>query len=148
MYRSMEQSRLAKTSLGYHKDGIDLKFPLVSSCLILSWFCTCLSGIWVARCPTIFANCLGLLDEQLSFSKHMQQQINKANSIMGLIRRTCTYLDEQSFKYLFQALLRPHLEYIWQKLWIRLFFFLTFWKFYQFEIIWKFWNLMKILNIF
>jgi hypothetical protein len=41
----------------------------------------------------------------------MQQQINKANSIMGLIRRTYTYLDEQSFKYLFQALLRPHLEY-------------------------------------
>ena len=29
-----------------------------------------------------------LVDEQLSFSKHMQQQINKANSIMGLIRRT------------------------------------------------------------
>jgi hypothetical protein len=23
--------------LNYHKDGIDLKFPLVSSCLILSW---------------------------------------------------------------------------------------------------------------
>ena len=52
-----------------------------------------------------------LVDEQLSFSKHMQQQINKANSIMGLIRRTYIYLDEQSFKYLFQALVRPHIEY-------------------------------------
>jgi hypothetical protein len=41
----------------------------------------------------------------------MQQQINKANSIMGLIRRTYTYLDEQNFKYLFQALVRPYLEY-------------------------------------
>jgi hypothetical protein len=30
---------------------------------------------------------------------------------MGLIRRTYTYLDEQSFKYLFQALVRPHIEY-------------------------------------
>jgi hypothetical protein len=32
---------------------------------------------------------------------------------MGLIRRTYTYLylDEQSFKYLFQAQVRPHLEY-------------------------------------
>jgi hypothetical protein len=33
---------------------------------------------------------------------------------MGLIRRTYSYLDEQSFKYflrLFQALVRPHLEY-------------------------------------
>jgi hypothetical protein len=28
-----------------------------------------------------------------------------------LIRRTYTYLDEQSFKYLFQALVRPHIEY-------------------------------------
>jgi hypothetical protein len=37
--------------------------------------------------------------------------VNKANSIMGLIRRTYTYLDEQSFKYLFQALVRPHIEY-------------------------------------
>jgi hypothetical protein len=37
--------------------------------------------------------------------------IFKANSIMGLIRRTYTYLDEQSFKYLFQALVRPHIEY-------------------------------------
>jgi hypothetical protein len=37
--------------------------------------------------------------------------VNKANSIMGLIRRTYTYLDEQSFKYLFQALVRLHIEY-------------------------------------
>jgi hypothetical protein len=41
----------------------------------------------------------------------MQQQINKANSIMGLIRRTYSYIDERSFKYLFQGLVRPHLEY-------------------------------------
>ena len=30
---------------------------------------------------------------------------------MDLIRRTYSYLDEQSFKYLFQTLVRPHLEY-------------------------------------
>jgi hypothetical protein len=30
---------------------------------------------------------------------------------MGTIRRTHTYLDEQSFKYLFQGLVRPLLEY-------------------------------------
>jgi hypothetical protein len=51
------------------------------------------------------------VDENLNFKKHMQTQINKANSIMGLIRRTYSYLDEKSFKYLFQALVRPHLEY-------------------------------------
>ena len=54
-----------------------------------------------------------LVDETISFSTHIQNQIHKANSIMGIIRRTYTYmyLDEQSFKYLFQALIRPHLEY-------------------------------------
>ena len=31
---------------------------------------------------------------------------------MGLIRRTFTYLNEHHFKYLFQALVRPHLEYV------------------------------------
>jgi hypothetical protein len=46
-----------------------------------------------------------LVDETISFSTHIQNQINiKANSIMGLIRRTYSYLDEQ-------ALVRPHLEY-------------------------------------
>jgi hypothetical protein len=35
------------------------------------------------------------VDENLSFNKHIQNQVNKANSIMGLIRRTYTYLDEQ-----------------------------------------------------
>ena len=30
---------------------------------------------------------------------------------MGLIRRTSTYLNEHNFKYLFQALVIPHLEY-------------------------------------
>lgn len=52
-----------------------------------------------------------MVDDSINFSKHIQQQINKANSIMGLIRRTYTYLDERSFKYLFQALVRPHVEY-------------------------------------
>jgi hypothetical protein len=32
------------------------------------------------------------VDENLSFNKHIQNQVNKANSIMGLIRRTYTYL--------------------------------------------------------
>ena len=52
-----------------------------------------------------------MVDDKINFDKHMQQQVNKANSIMGLIRRTYTFLDETSFRYLFQALVRPHLEY-------------------------------------
>ena len=30
---------------------------------------------------------------------------------MGVIRRTYTFLDETSFRYPFQALVRPHLKY-------------------------------------
>ena len=52
-----------------------------------------------------------MVDDKVNFDKHIQQQVNKANSIMGLIRRTYTFLDETSFRYLFQALVRPHLEY-------------------------------------
>ena len=52
-----------------------------------------------------------LVDRNLSFSKHIQQKVNKVNSIMELIRRTYTFLDETSFRFLFQALVRPNLEY-------------------------------------
>ena len=37
--------------------------------------------------------------------------VPKANSIMGLIRRTMEYMDSNSFKLLYTALVRPHLEY-------------------------------------
>ena len=52
-----------------------------------------------------------VVDDKVNFDKHIQQQVNKAISIMGLIRRTYTFLDETSFRYLFQALVRTHLEY-------------------------------------
>ena len=38
-------------------------------------------------------------------------QVNKANRLMGLMRRSYTYLDKNSFCYLFNVLVRPHLEY-------------------------------------
>ena len=52
-----------------------------------------------------------MVDDKINFDKHIQQQINKANSIIVLISRTYTFLDETSFRYPFQALVRPHLEY-------------------------------------
>ena len=50
-------------------------------------------------------------DEDMTFRKDISTRAIKANSIMGIIRRTYTYLDPQSFKLLFKSLVRPHLEY-------------------------------------
>ena len=59
------------------------------------------------------------VDADLSFEEHIATKIMKANQIMGLIRRTFTYLDKESFKKLYTALVRPHLEYA-QAVWSHL----------------------------
>ena len=51
------------------------------------------------------------IDSKLTFEHHMNEKINKANSTMGLIRRTFTCLYEETFLLLYKALVRPHLEY-------------------------------------
>ena len=52
-----------------------------------------------------------LVDSDLNFEEHMASKIKKANQIVGLIRRSFTYLDAKSFVKLYTALVRPHLEY-------------------------------------
>ena len=52
-----------------------------------------------------------VIDNKLSFSDHLAEKINKANRIVGLIRRTFVALDEEIFRCLYVALVRPHLEY-------------------------------------
>ena len=51
------------------------------------------------------------IDVQLKFSKHIEIQVNKANKILWMIRRSYEFLDGDSLKRLFIALVRPHLEY-------------------------------------
>jgi len=51
------------------------------------------------------------IDPELKFSKHTELQVNKANRILAMIRRSYTHLDKESLKKLFCALVRPHLEY-------------------------------------
>ena len=51
------------------------------------------------------------VDNELKFRTHIQNKVNKANAIMGAIRRSFLYLDEENFKYLFKSIVRPHLEY-------------------------------------
>ena len=52
-----------------------------------------------------------IVDDQLKFESHIYEKINKANSMMGLIRRSFVHMDEDMFKKLFKALVHPHLEY-------------------------------------
>ena len=51
------------------------------------------------------------IDSNLSFANHIKNQVNKANQIVGLTRRSFVYLDNRTFCLLFKALVRPHLEY-------------------------------------
>lgn len=53
-----------------------------------------------------------VIDDKLKFSDHLAEKINKANRIVGLIRRTFIHLDSAIFKPFYTALVRPHLEYI------------------------------------
>jgi len=51
------------------------------------------------------------VDDELKFDKHVEVQCNKANKMLGLIRRSFTYLDKDSMKTLYVSLIRPILEY-------------------------------------
>ena len=55
-------------------------------------------------------------DTDLTFEEHITSKINKANAIMGLIRRSFSFLDKTFFKKLYVTFVRPHLEYA-QSVW-------------------------------
>ena len=57
-----------------------------------------------------------IIDGDLTFSEHISAKVRTANSIVGLIRRAFAYLDKKSFKKLYTAFVRPHLEYA-QSVW-------------------------------
>ena len=52
-----------------------------------------------------------IIDEKLKFDKNTEAQANKANKVLGLIRRSFETLDKETLVWLFKALVRPHLEY-------------------------------------
>ena len=51
------------------------------------------------------------VDTELTFEKHIENVVNQANSMLGLIRRSYTYLDSQSLLKVYTSLVRPTLEY-------------------------------------
>ena len=50
-------------------------------------------------------------DCSLQFRTHIKQMIAKANSRVGIIKRSFSRLNQQSFKMLYKSLVRPILEY-------------------------------------
>ena len=56
-----------------------------------------------------------VIDNKLTFDKHISEKINKANLIMGVLCRTMEYIfmyiDCTTFTLLHTAPARPHLEY-------------------------------------
>ena len=52
-----------------------------------------------------------VIDQDLTFEKHMLEKINKANQKIGLIRRSFMHLDKETFLMLYKSLIRPQLEY-------------------------------------
>ena len=51
------------------------------------------------------------IDSKLSYHTHIRNKIKKANSILGIIRRSFQYLDDHTFPMLFKSMVRPLLEY-------------------------------------
>ena len=56
------------------------------------------------------------IDSGLTFDDHISNKVRVANGIVGLVRRSFSHLDPRSFKKLFCAFIRPHLEYA-QSVW-------------------------------
>jgi hypothetical protein len=52
-----------------------------------------------------------VIDNKLDFDEHISTVVNKANNILGVIRRSYIYLDTVSFMSLYKALVRSHFEY-------------------------------------
>ena len=62
--------------------------------------------------PSREINGLGiLLDERLSFRDHINDKINKAFSMLGIIKRNFKHLTIQSFIMLYKNMVRSHLDY-------------------------------------
>ena len=52
-----------------------------------------------------------LIDTDLKFHKQTGAAVKKANSVLGVIKRTFAKRDDKTFPRLYKTLVRPHLEY-------------------------------------
>ena len=57
-------------------------------------------------------NDLGVLfNSSLKFGNHIHKIVHKANRLLGLIKRTFSYLEPQMLGLLYTTLIRLHLDY-------------------------------------
>ena len=47
----------------------------------------------------------------LNFGEHIKEKINKAFSVLGVIKRNFIHMDKSTFVLLYKDMVRPHLEY-------------------------------------
>jgi len=52
-----------------------------------------------------------IIDERLNFNEHIHTKINKAYSILGIIKRNFKHMDCYTFIKLYKTMVRSHLEY-------------------------------------
>lgn len=51
------------------------------------------------------------IDSELNFDGHIALKVKKANALVGIIRRTFSFLNCNLFRKLYTSFVRPHLEY-------------------------------------
>ena len=52
-----------------------------------------------------------IINNELTFKGHVTDKIKKTDTMLGLIKRNCRYLDEKTFLLLYKSLVRSQLEY-------------------------------------
>ena len=52
-----------------------------------------------------------IVDDSLKFHRHMDAAVKKANSAVGVIKKSSTTLDTTTLPLLYKSVVRPHLEY-------------------------------------
>ena len=75
----------------------------------------CLSGNVLEQ--LLIMKDLGVVfDERLKFGDHIEEKINKAYSVLGIIKRNFKYLSEECLVLLYKSMVRSHPEYA-QNVW-------------------------------
>ena len=52
------------------------------------------------------------VDTKLSFEQHINDKVNMANQMMGLVQRSFIYLEKENFRWQYKTIVRPHVKNI------------------------------------